>query len=130
MSNFAKECLAAATKKLYRNQDNDEDEKFTVVSKGGEHFKVHSSILKQSSDELKAMVTGNYRENSQKRIDFKKSTGELLKTESVESFVKFLYGFELLVQIVFPLLLIQIVTDFGLNVIFESQLLIFQIHLF
>ena len=89
MGVFARDNIAAATRKLFFNRENDEDADFTVVSKD-EQIKVHSFIFKQASDELRTMISGNFQERKTRKIEFKE-----FSSETVASFIKFLYGFEL-----------------------------------
>jgi len=76
-------------KNLYDEREDSSD--FTVICQNGEKsLKVHSFVLCSRSKVLRAAVTGNFRESESKSIELNH-----YKYDSVNEFIKFLYGIDL-----------------------------------
>ena len=90
MNIFAQKSTMDSIQNLYHNRDNDEDADWTIVSQGGDQFKVHPWIIKMRSEVLKRGMTSMFTEHAKKTIELK-----MCSTFAVKAFLKFLYGFEL-----------------------------------
>jgi len=76
-------------KNLYDGREESSD--FTVICQNGEKsLKVHTFVLCSRSKVLRTAVTGNFRESESKSIELNH-----YKYDSVNEFIKFLYGIDL-----------------------------------
>jgi len=91
----AKSKLAEGMQKLFQDNNNGDarnngDTDFVIKSEDGQSFNVHSWVLKlRRTDFLNAMLTSDFKERMEGAITIP------AEEETVELFVKFLYGFEL-----------------------------------
>ena len=90
MALFAANCLLKSVHKMFENRENDVNADFVLKYNDGRETKVHSLILIQASDVLEKMVTGEFKEKTEKMIQFPENNDAV-----VAVFVRFLYGFEL-----------------------------------
>ena len=87
---YAKDSFAYAIRKLFQNRENDEKVDWTIVSKDGTKFPVHSYVIMNMSDVLMAAMTGDFKEKEEKMYKIEDFTNK-----AVEYFVKFLYCYEI-----------------------------------
>ena len=90
MALFAANSLLKSIHKIFENRENDVNADFVLKYNDGSETKVHSLILIQASEVLAKMVTGDFKEKSEKIIQFPENNDA-----TVALFVRFLYGFEM-----------------------------------
>ena len=90
MNNYAEKLAAEANRKLFINRDHDDNVDFTIISKDGRRFGVHSHIVQYKSEVLMRMMTSDFKEKHTRAIELR-----MFNSKTVEYFLKFLYGFEL-----------------------------------
>ena len=89
MTNYADKSSAKALNRLFARRDDNGD--FSVKMRKGSSMKIHSWILELHSEVLGTMVSADFKEKKEKLIVFPKYSDL-----AVASFIKFLYGFELI----------------------------------
>ena len=90
MANYAAKSLAKEFNKLFESRDNDGDFSVKLKDTSTKPVKIHSWVLNLHSEVLGKMTTADFKEKTEKLIEFPKYSDY-----AVEAFIKFLYGFEL-----------------------------------